>query len=87
MVGTVPAAGHRPQVPRDAILGGVELCEVLLEPELRDGGELSVGLGGSARLEVRVRPCRANHRLRSVPMWKKRVCVTVMTTERDVSFF
>jgi hypothetical protein len=53
MVGTVLAAGHRPQVPRDAIRGGIQLYEVLLEGELRDGGELSVELGGAARLEVR----------------------------------
>jgi hypothetical protein len=37
MVGTVLAAVHRPQDPRDALRGGVELYEVLLEAELRDG--------------------------------------------------
>jgi hypothetical protein len=52
MVSTAPAAGHRPQVPHDAIRGGIELYEVLLEGELRDGGELSVELGGTGRLEV-----------------------------------
>jgi hypothetical protein len=41
MVGSVPAAGHRPQV------------QVLLSAELRDGGELSIELGGAARQEVR----------------------------------
>jgi hypothetical protein len=52
MVGSVPAAGHRLQVPCDATRGSIGPYEVLLEAELRDGGELSVKLDGAARLEV-----------------------------------
>ena len=49
----VPAARHRPQVPRDPARGVVELHELLLEPELRYRWELAVELDIAARLEVR----------------------------------
>ena len=53
MVDDAPAAGHRPQILYDATLCSVELQKQLLEPELRDGRELTVELGFAARLEPR----------------------------------
>ncbi|SRR5258706_1277213 len=47
------ATGHRPQVFRDAIRGGVELVEVLLECERPHGRDLAEILQGTARLELR----------------------------------
>jgi hypothetical protein len=54
VVNDVPAAGHSPKVlHQPATCGCVELHELLLERELRDGRELAVKLDVAARLEAR----------------------------------